>query len=146
MSSLKFRLSYGSVGNNRIADSLYKLDYKISTSKPYGVGEISNPYYEATNSIMANPKLKWGTTITRNLGLDFGIFNERFTGNMDLYWNTTKDLLITSAVVAPGYETQQRNVGQTSNRGVELTLNAYIIEKKITPFPPISTWVSTNPR
>ncbi|MCD8079004.1 MAG: SusC/RagA family TonB-linked outer membrane protein [Bacteroides sp.] len=130
LSSLKFRLSYGSVGNNRIADSLYKLDYKISTSKPYGVGEISNPYYEATNSIMANPKLKWETTITRNLGLDFGIFNERFTGNMDLYWNTTKDLLITSAVVAPGYETQQRNVGQTSNRGVELTLNAYIIEKK----------------
>ncbi len=130
LSNLKLRLSYGTAGNNRIGSSLYKLDYKINTSKPYGVGETNNPYYSPTNSIMANPKLKWESTITRNAGLDFGIFNERLTGNLDVYWNTTKDLLITSKVVAPGYTTQQRNVGQTSNKGVELSLNAYILEKR----------------
>lgn len=130
LSNLKLRLSYGTAGNNRIGSTLYKLDYKINTSKPYGVGETNNPYYSATNSIMANPKLKWESTITRNAGVDFGIFNERLTGNLDVYWNTTKDLLITSKVVAPGYASQQRNVGQTSNKGVELSLNAYILEKK----------------
>lgn len=130
LSSLKLRLSYGEAGNNRIGSTLYKPDYKINTTKPYGVGEMNNPYYSTTNTIMANPDLKWETTITRNAGVDFGFFNERLTGNIDVYWNTTKDLLIESKVVAPGYTTQQRNVGQTSNKGIELALNGYILEKK----------------
>ena len=130
LSSLKLRFSYGTAGNNRIGSSMYKLDYKIATSRPYGAGEIMNPYYATTNSQLANPNLKWETTITRNAGLDFGFFNEKLSGTLDAYWNTTKDLLIASSIVAPGYTTQQRNVGQTSNRGIEMTLNAYIIEKK----------------
>ena len=130
MSNLKLRAGYGTAGNNRIASSLYKLDYKIYNDKTYGQNGSKNPYYAPTNSIMANPKLKWETTVTRNLGLDFGFFNERLSGTIDAYWNTTKDLLLQSKIVAAGYEAQQQNIGQTSNRGIEFSLNGAILQKK----------------
>ena len=47
---------------------------------------------------MANKDLKWETTITRNIGVDFGFFNSRLTGTIDAYWNTTKDLLMKTAI------------------------------------------------
>ena len=83
---------------------MYKLDYKSYTgSKFYGVGDTQNPYYVATNSLLPNPDLKWETTVTRNLGIDFGFWNERLTGTFDVYWNSTKDLLIQSAISAGLY-------------------------------------------
>jgi TonB-dependent starch-binding outer membrane protein SusC len=74
--------------------------------------------------------LKWEKTITRNLGLDFGFWNERLNGSLDLYSNSVVDLLIRHDIVAPGYSTMYSNVGETSNKGVELMLNAEIIRKK----------------
>ncbi len=134
LSNLKLRLSYGEAGNNRIANTLYKMDYKITgssgSSRSIGVGEVLNPFYAPTNAALANPGLKWETTVTRNAGLDFGIFNERLSGTLDFYQNTTKDLLLESDIVAPGFTKQYRNVGQTTNKGVELTLDAYLIDKK----------------
>jgi len=131
LSNLKLRLSYGTAGNNRIGNTMYKLDYKSYTgSKFYGVGDTQNPYYVATNSLLPNPDLKWETTVTRNLGIDFGFWNERLTGTFDVYWNSTKDLLIQSAIVAPGYTLKQENVGETSNKGIELSLNGLILKHK----------------
>ena len=129
-SNLKLRLSYGEVGNVRIGNTLYKLDYSIKNSKTYSIGDQPNNYYGATNSQLPNPDLKWETTITRDLGLDFGLWDDRISGMVDVYWNTTKDLLIASSIVAPGYTTQYQNVGQTSNRGIEFSFNSYLIEKK----------------
>lgn len=130
MSNLKLRLSYGTAGNNRIGNSLYETSYKAySSGKYYGAGGEQNPHYTLNNEQLANPDLKWETTITRNIGLDFGFFNERLTGNIDYYWNTVKDLLIEQSITAIGYKTMQQNIGQTSNRGVELTLNAAILQK-----------------
>ena len=92
MSNLKLRLSYGTAGNNRIGNSLYETSYKAySSGKYYGAGGEQNPHYTLNNEQLANPDLKWETTITRNIGLDFGFFNERLTGNIDYYWNTVKD-------------------------------------------------------
>ena len=131
MSNLKLRLSYGTAGNNRIGNSLYETSYKAySSGKYYGAGGEQNPHYTLNNEQLANPDLKWETTITRNIGLDFGFFNERLTGNIDYYWNTVKDLLIEQSITAIGYKTMQQNIGQTSNRGVELTLNAAVLQKK----------------
>ena len=55
----------------------------------------------------------------------------KITGTLEVYWNTTKDLLVTN-VIPPntGYTSQIINIGQTSNRGVELTLNASIVNKR----------------
>jgi TonB-linked SusC/RagA family outer membrane protein len=131
LSNLKLRLSFGTSGNNRIGDAMYETTYKAySSSKYYGAGNQQNPHYTLNNSQLANPDLKWETTITRNLGLDFGFFKERLSGTLDFYWNTVKDLLIDVPITAVGYTSMQQNLGQTSNRGVELTLNAVAIQKK----------------
>lgn len=136
LSTLKLRLSYGESGNDNIGTALYKLDYKISSNssntggKPYGLKDILNPYYTPTNTQLANPLLKWETTSTTNIGLDFGFFKDAISGVFDLYKNVTRDLLITSTISAPGYTSQQQNVGQTSSRGFELTLDANLVNKK----------------
>ena len=129
LSDLKLRASYGTVGNNRIASTLYMLTYSTATTKAYGVGDIPNVYY-AGNSLLPNPDLTWETTITRNLGLDFDILRGRFTGTVEGYWNSAKDLLIERAIVAPGYKTTMENTAETSNKGIEGNIIAYIVEKK----------------
>ena len=131
LSNLKLRLSYGTAGNNRIGDSMFETTYKAySGSKYYGADNQQNPHYTLNNNQLANPDLKWETTITRNIGLDFGFFKERISGSLDYYWNTVKDLLVDVNITAIGYTSMQRNIGQTTNRGVELTLNAVALQHK----------------
>lgn len=132
VSNLKLRLSFGSSGNDRIDSDLYQKLYAVSSSRPAGWNETSSSYYRFYNTdYLYNPEVQWETTITRNLGLDFGFFNERLNGTLDFYWNTVKDLLVPSRIPGvSGYTQMMSNMGQTSNRGVELALNAYLIENK----------------
>ena len=131
LSNMKLRLSFGTAGNNRIGDAMFETTYKAySSTKYYGAGNQQNPHYTLNNAQLANPDLKWETTITRNIGVDFGFFNERISGSLDFYWNTVKDLLIDCPITAIGYTSMQQNIGQTSNKGIELTLNAAILQKK----------------
>lgn len=132
LSNLKLRLSIGTSGNDRIDSDLYTKYYGISNSRSAGWGETSRYYYSFYNSSYpVNEDVKWETTITRNIGLDFGLFNQRISGSLDIYWNTVKDLLVESTIPGyTGYSTMMTNVGQTSNRGIELQLQAYLIEKK----------------
>jgi hypothetical protein len=84
----------------------------------------------AASKTMANPDLKWETTYTRNIGLDFTLFKSRLSGNFETYLNTTKDLLIAFPVSGTGYDTQFRNMGETQNSGFEVSLNSSVINKK----------------
>ena len=78
-----------------------------------------------------NPDLKWETTISRNLGVDFGFFNNWVRGSLDYYWNTTKNILMKVPIdAASGYSYQFQNVGKTSNKGVELALGFDIVRGK----------------
>jgi len=130
LSNLKLRFSYGKVGNDKLPNYMFKQLYNTNSgSKRYGVGETANSHQSVTN-VLANPNLTWEKRTTRNLGLDFGFLNERITGNIDFYWNNTDDLLISHAIAAPGYDKVWENSASTSNKGVELTLNAAIIQKK----------------
>lgn len=131
VSDLKFRLSYGTVGNNRIGDELYQMTYTglIGSYNPEVKGEALSAYVPAS-SYLVNPGLKWETTISRNVGLDFSLFKQRLWGSVEGYANTTKDLLIATQVPAyTGHTNMYANVGQTTNKGVELTLNANVIRK-----------------
>ncbi|HEY4788325.1 MAG TPA: SusC/RagA family TonB-linked outer membrane protein, partial [Bacteroidales bacterium] len=131
ISALKVRASLGEAGNNRIPDDSYRQTYKLDSSKPIEFNEVQQPYYDPASTILYNPDLKWETTITRNVGLDFGLFKNRVNGTMDLYWNTTKDLIVQSTVPSYlGYSTQFRNIGQTSNRGIEITVNGVAVNTK----------------
>jgi TonB-linked SusC/RagA family outer membrane protein len=130
LSNLKLRLSYGESGNNRISSGLYKLDYKISSSGTYAIGDTPNNYYVPSNSQLPNPDIRWEAMVTRNAGLDFGLFNQRLSGTLEYYRNTSKDLLLDVKITAPGYSSMVKNIGQTTNQGIEFTLDAYILDKK----------------
>ena len=130
LSNLKLRVSYGKVGNNRISNNTFlQLFQYYSGSKAYGVGEQANVALSVTD-VLANPNITWEKRTTRNIGLDFGFFHERLSGNIDIYWNSTDDLLISHAVAAPGYKSVYENSASTSNKGIEITLNGAIVQKK----------------
>lgn len=131
MSNMKLRFSYGTAGNNRIGNTLYKLTYALNNgTKRYGVGEVANNDYSASSSYLSNPNLTWEKTITRDIGLDYGFFKDRINGSVDYYWNTAKDLLIPHAITAPGYSSVYENTAQTSSKGLEFSINANIVRKK----------------
>src|SRR5690606_4913388 len=94
VNDLKLRLSYGQSGNNRIANDAWRFLFGPSQNRGYGAGDINQTYFTIINSSFPNPNLKWETTISRNLGLDFGLFNNRVYATIDVYKNTTKDLII----------------------------------------------------
>lgn len=130
ISDLKLRFSYGAAGNDRIGRNQWRSVWNLATGRPIGFGDIQQAYY-TPNGNLPNPSIKWETTITRNLGLDFGLFRNRINGTLDVYWNNVKDLLLASAIPqTTGYTTQFQNIGRTSNKGIDLGLNADVITKK----------------
>ena len=132
LSNLKARLSFGTAGNNRINSGLLSTTYSMAsnTSKAPFFDENRGSMLEH-GTYLYNPNLKWETTITRNFGIDYGFFNGRISGTLDFYWNTTKDLLMQTLIPSnTGYSYQFQNFGKTSNKGVELALNAVLIDKK----------------
>lgn len=125
LSDLKLRASYGTAGNNRIPSGL--LVQELENKTTHWVNGYDN--YWAASKTMANPDLKWETTITRNIGLDFSLWNGRMSGTVDAYLNKTKDLLIAFPVGGTGYDIQYRNLGNTQNKGLEFTLNGTVLQK-----------------
>lgn len=130
LSNLKIRFDYGSVGNNNVDLGYLRSEYLASASAYTGIFDTKLTDGGA-DVIAANNKLKWETTITRDLGIDYGFFNERLSGSIDLYWNNTKDLLLKYALGGlGGYNYQYRNIGSTDNKGVEFSVNAIILDHK----------------
>ena len=127
LDNLKLRLSYGTAGSDNISPALWKETWKTSSIL---VGGVQTTIY-VPGDMLGNENLNWETTISRNIGLDYGFFKSKIRGNIDVYWNTTKDILMKVPVdPTTGYSYQFQNVGQTSNKGVELMLAVDIINKK----------------
>ena len=126
LSNLKLRLSYGTAGNNNIVSG--QIVQSFSSSNTTYINDVSG--YWAVSSRMANPDLVWETTVTRNVGLDFGLFNNRLNGTIEAYLNTTTDLLIDFPVSGTGYSSQFRNMGETENKGMEASVNWVAIDKE----------------
>lgn len=128
---LKLRVSYGETGNDRIDPTATQFLFVGSTLRGPGFGNVDNAYYTPTGSTLYNPNIKWETTVNRNAGLDFTLFKGKLSGSFDVYKNTTRDLLLRSAIPSnTGFSTQWNNIGTTSNAGVELGLNSFIIDKR----------------
>jgi TonB-linked SusC/RagA family outer membrane protein len=127
LSDAKLRFGYGIVGNNRIDNLLYLQLYGVTGQ--YAFNHSILPGFAPT--ALANPGLRWEQNVTRNFGLDLAFFNNRVQLTVDAYKNSANDLLL--AVQIPpttGYTQQIQNIGATSNRGVEIQLNATPIENK----------------
>ena len=129
---LKVRLSYGANGNNAISryQTLDRLYATNGVKYIYGDGSTAvNSAYLPSDGI-GNPNLKWETTYTANLGIDFLFFRGRLGGSVDMYISNTKDLLMTRTVpIMNGYKKIWDNIGETQNKGIELTLNTVNIRK-----------------
>ncbi|MCX6333348.1 MAG: TonB-dependent receptor [Bacteroidia bacterium] len=129
VNNLKLRFSYGSVGNDGISANLWKTAWSSNGQTNYSINEVRQVAYSPASTI-ANPNLKWETTITRDLGLDFAFLKSRVYGTIDYYWNSTKDLLMLTSVSAiSGFSSTYDNIGSTSNKGLELSLGGDIIRK-----------------
>jgi TonB-linked SusC/RagA family outer membrane protein len=120
LSNLKVRASYGVSGNQGIDP--YQTQGNL-TSTTYAYDEASA--YGLRPGVLANKNLKWESTSIWNLGLDFGFFNERINGSLNLYRSRTNDLLMDRYLpVTSGFQTVLQNVGITENKGIDLSLNS----------------------
>lgn len=128
---LKIRLSYGANGNQAI--NVYRTLDRLNSNVKYiwgDAGQAVTAAYLAGDGI-GNPSLKWETTYSANLGVDFQLFKSRLSGSIDAYLNNTKDLLMTRTVpIMNGYRTIMDNIGQTQNKGIEVTLNSVNVKAR----------------
>ncbi|MGV8827892.1 MAG: SusC/RagA family TonB-linked outer membrane protein [Breznakibacter sp.] len=125
---LKFRIGYGVSGNSLGFDAFTAIQtYGASGWFAYtdANGNTSN-YRTLAATRNANPDLKWERTSMLNVGLDFGFFKNRLTGTLEYYDKRTDDLIYNYAVSTNRYPfgSMLANVGEISNKGVELALNA----------------------
>lgn len=124
LSNLKLRISYGEVGNQAI--SVYQTLASLGT---YSVLFGENGLYAYRPDRLVNKDLGWERTGTLNVGIDFGFFNNRLSGSVDVYKAKTSDLLMQRSLPTTiGFSQIYDNIGSTENRGVEVNLNASIIE------------------
>lgn len=120
-SNLKLRGSWGITGNDNIGD--YQYSSTLITDFIYPIN--GNAATGTTSNGLANPDLKWEETTMINVGLDFGLWNEAFTGSLEYYNNSSDDLLMqrstpTSLGFHSGFITE--NVGSVETNGFELNL------------------------
>ncbi len=126
VSQLKLRLSAGMTGQQDGIDNYAHLArYGLST-------DVYQQYYMGSNGFQFmwtpaayDPNIKWETTTTYNVGIDFGFFGDRITGNVDAYLRNTDDLLneVTTPMGSNFGNKLLTNVGSMQNKGVEFALN-----------------------
>ena len=131
VSDLKLRASWGVTGQQDGID-YYSYLPRYSQSNSTAQYMFGSTYYAFLRPGAYDANLKWETTTTSNLGLDFGFLNNRISGSVDFYQKKTKDLL-SVVPVAPGSNfdiTLLTNVGNMENKGVEFAINTVPISKK----------------
>lgn len=122
INDLKLRASYGQTGNDQIGN--------FDALGLYGSSRVYNGSPTITPSQLPNPDLKWETREEVNFGLDFGFFKNRINGTVDLYRRRNKDLLFNKPLYSStGFSSVTQNLGSMENRGIELQLNAKVINK-----------------
>jgi TonB-linked SusC/RagA family outer membrane protein len=118
ISNMKLRASYGEVGNNNIGDYssiglLGGSNYVFGNNKVGGYAPSS----------FSNADLGWERTITSNVGLDFGLWRNRFNVSFDYYVSNIKDLLLNVPIPGTtGFQTALQNIGHVQNKGFEIEI------------------------
>ena len=124
MSNLKLRVSWGRLGNENALGYYYAPTMTNDNTQWMSYIQGGNPWPGMSNLYLVNDDLRWETTDTKNIGVDFGFFNNKLYGSLNYYYNTTEDLLI-EKVMPPsaGIYNPTVNVGKMRNKGFELELN-----------------------
>lgn len=127
INNLKLRLGYGQTSNQSIAP--YATLGRLAT-RPYNFGPDTYAvgYYV---SILPNPNLGWEYSLTWNYGLDFSLFNNRLSGTVEYYVTNTKDILLNVSLPnTSGVNSYTANIGETQNKGIEVSLNGKILDNR----------------
>ena len=127
LNNLKVRASWGKTGNNSVGYDVTLTKLNLSS---YLLGGSGLKGFGLGGSL-GNRNLKWEMTSEFNYGLDFSFLNDRISGSVDVYFRKTSDLIFQRQVAnVNGYGSVLQNIGATSNRGVELSLNTVNISTK----------------
>ncbi|WP_374759341.1 SusC/RagA family TonB-linked outer membrane protein [Dyadobacter fanqingshengii] len=123
---LKLRVSYGSVGNQGVAP------YQTQGLLGRTIYAWDNtPAYGYRPNTIGNPDLRWESSATKNVGIDFSFIKGRIQGSLELYETNTTDLLLSDQLPASiGFNAVTRNVGETRNRGIELGVSTINVNAK----------------
>lgn len=125
ISLLKMRLSWGRTGNQEIGNYPALSTYSSGNSAIWNDQIVTG----TKPSKIPNPDLKWETTDQYNIGIDYGLFNNRINGSLDYFWKKTTDMLLELPIPeSTGYSNQLTNIGRIDNRGFELALNTINID------------------
>ncbi len=131
VSDLKLRLSAGVTGQqDGIGDYVHLARYAMSND-PYHTYDMGDAGYMPFLTPSAyDPTIKWETTTTYNVGIDFGFWDGRFTGNVDAYLRDTKDLLnnVLTPMGSNFGNSVMTNVGSIRNKGIEFALNGIPVQ------------------
>lgn len=131
LTDLKLRLGWGVTGQQDIGN-LYPYLPRYSQSTSTAQYQFGNTFYSFLRPSAYDANIKWETTTTSNIGLDFGFLNNRISGSVDVYYKKTKDLL-SVIPVAPGSNfdiSLLTNVGNMENKGIEFTINTTPVAAK----------------
>lgn len=122
---LKIRASFGEQGSDNVTAFLYNNTFAKATNSYVLGGSAYAQYY--TDPVYAFRALTWAHTKTYNFGVDFDIFRHKLTGEIDVFYKKTTDILESSSGIYPGslggYYPSKSNSGAVDNRGFEITLN-----------------------
>lgn len=124
VSDLKLRIGYGATGNqDGIGNYLFQQRYTAANAQAQY--QFGNTFFDLYRPDGFNDKLKWEKTYTTNIGLDFGFFDGRIMGTVDVFFKKTQDLFaeIDQAAGTNFSNKSLANVGNVENNGVEFTLN-----------------------
>ncbi len=126
LDQLKLRVSYGAIGNQAI--NPYQTQALLGrTSYAWG----TNAAFGYRPNTIGNPDLRWETSTTGNVGLDFEFFNGRVSGSFEVYNTITTDLLAPQPLpTSTGFGGFTTNIGKTRNRGVEFTMNTINVDRE----------------
>jgi len=129
INDLKLRVGYGIVGNQEGIDPYTSIALYGRDDEFFDNGQWRNTYKYKQND---NPDLRWERTASINVGLDYVLFDNRLNGSIDVYDKQTSDLLYVYNVPVPPYifPTMLANVGNMSNKGLEVVINGEIVRKK----------------
>ena len=131
ISELKLRASYGITGQqDGIGNYSYLANYQISNATAQY--QFGNNFYNLYRPVAYNDKLKWEQTATTNIGIDYGFFDSRITGSVDVYLKETSDLLndVNQSAGTNFAAIVLSNVGNMENKGIEFTINTMPVKKK----------------
>ncbi|TFH47215.1 MAG: SusC/RagA family TonB-linked outer membrane protein, partial [Bacteroidia bacterium] len=131
VSNLKLRLGYGITGQQNLSNDDYPYQAVYRFSEIGASYQFGNSYIQTSRAGGYDANLKWEETTTYNVGLDYGFLKDRITGDLDVYFRQTRDLINQIPVPAGTNLTNQivTNVGDLENRGLEFSINGKIIAK-----------------